>query len=39
MVLCKLYKKNRQWGFKAIGEPTRDTKLKDTVETVCLNYL
>ena len=39
MVLGKLYKKNRQWKFKAIGEPTRDSELKDTVETVCLNYL
>ena len=39
MVLGKLYKKNRQWEFEAIGEPTRDTELEDTLETVCLNYL
>jgi tellurium resistance protein TerZ len=33
MVMGKLHKRNGEWGFSAIGEPTRDKKLKDTIKT------
>jgi tellurium resistance protein TerZ len=39
MVLGKLYKKNGDWKFSAIGEPTRDAKLQDTLYTVQQKYL
>ncbi len=39
MVLGKLYRRNAQWRFGAIGEPTKDQTLKDTVETIWRNYL
>jgi len=39
MVLGVFYKKNGEWKFNAIGEPTRDRKLQETVETVRNNYL
>ncbi|MFC4164864.1 TerD family protein [Epilithonimonas zeae] len=39
MVMGVFYKKNGEWKFNAIGEPTRDKKLQDTVETVRQNYL
>lgn len=39
MALGVFYKKNGEWKFNAIGEPTRDRKLEETVETVRQNYL
>jgi len=39
MVLGVFYKKNGEWKFNAIGEPTKDKKLEDTVKTVTQNYL
>lgn len=39
MVLGVFYKKNSEWKFNAIGEPTKDKKLEQTITTVALNYL
>jgi tellurium resistance protein TerZ len=39
MVLGLLYRHNNDWKFKAIGEPTRDKKLEETVNTVAKEYL
>ena len=39
MVLGVFYKKNGEWKFNAIGEPTKDRKLEQTVLTVTHNYL
>jgi tellurium resistance protein TerZ len=39
MVLGVFYKKNGEWKFNAIGEPTKDRKLEETVKTVTQNYL
>ena len=39
MVLGKLYKRNGEWKFSAIGEPTKDRKLQDTINTVAQKYL
>ncbi|WP_158799582.1 TerD family protein [Pedobacter sp. L105] len=39
MVLGVFYKKNGEWKFNAIGEPTKDKKLEQTVNTVTQNYL
>ncbi|MBO9675337.1 MAG: tellurium resistance TerZ family protein [Sphingobacteriaceae bacterium] len=39
MVMGVFYKKNGEWKFNAIGEPTRDRKLEETVKTVTQNYL
>ncbi|WP_442592132.1 TerD family protein [Pedobacter sp. AW31-3R] len=39
MVLGVFYKKNGEWKFNAIGEPTKDRKLEQTVQTVTQNYL
>jgi tellurium resistance protein TerZ len=39
MVMGVFYKKNNEWKFNAIGEPTRDRKLEETVKTVANNYL
>jgi tellurium resistance protein TerZ len=39
MVMGVFYKKNGEWKFNAIGEPTKDRKLEDTVKTVTQNYL
>lgn len=39
MILGKLYKRNGEWKFSAIGEPTRDAKLEDTLRTVGNVYL
>jgi tellurium resistance protein TerZ len=33
------YKRNNEWKFNAIGEPTRDKKLEETIKTVQQNYL
>jgi tellurium resistance protein TerZ len=39
MVMGVFYKKNGEWKFNAIGEPTKDRKLEETVKTVTQNYL
>ncbi|WP_029276952.1 TerD family protein [Pedobacter borealis] len=39
MVMGVFYKKNSEWKFNAIGEPTKDKKLEETVKTVTQNYL
>ncbi|CAH0140208.1 Stress response protein SCP2 [Pedobacter sp. Bi27] len=39
MVMGVFYKKNGEWKFNAIGEPTKDKKLEDTVKTVTQSYL
>ena len=39
MVLGVFYKKNGEWKFNAIGEPTKDKKLEQTVQTVTQSYL
>ncbi len=39
MVMGKLYKHNGAWKFSAIGEPTRDRKLGETLQTVVRQYL
>ena len=39
MVLGVFYKKNGEWKFNAIGEPTKDKKLEETVRTVTQSYL
>lgn len=39
MVLGVFYKKNNDWKFNAIGEPTKDKKLEQTVQTVTEKYL
>jgi tellurium resistance protein TerZ len=33
------YKRNEAWKFNAIGEPTKDKKLEDTIKTVTQTYL
>jgi tellurium resistance protein TerZ len=39
MVMGVFYKKNGDWKFNAIGEPTKDRKLEQTVQTVTQSYL
>lgn len=39
MVMGVFYKKNNEWKFNAIGEPTKDRKLEQTVNTVTNQYL
>ena len=39
MVMGVFYKKNDEWKFNAIGEPTRDRKLEEPVQTVTQNYV
>lgn len=39
MVMGVFYKKNGEWKFNAIGEPTKDRKLEETVKTVSQSYL
>ncbi|MEO7769079.1 MAG: TerD family protein [Ferruginibacter sp.] len=39
MVMGVFYKRNGEWKFNAIGEPTKDKKLQETVETVTKTYL
>lgn len=39
MVLGVLYKRNGEWKFNAIGEPTPDRDLKQTISTVISKYL
>ena len=39
MVMGVFYKKNNEWKFNAIGEPTKDRKLEQTIQTVTNQYL
>ena len=39
MVMGVFYKRNGEWKFSAVGEPTKDKKLEETIHTVTLNYL
>ncbi len=39
MVMGVFYKRNGEWKFNAIGEPTRDSKLPETVKTVQSSFL
>jgi tellurium resistance protein TerZ len=39
MVMGVFYKKNGDWKFNAIGEPTKDQKLEDTIKTVTNQFL
>lgn len=39
MILGKLYKRNGEWKFSAIGEPTRDDKLETTLKSVQNKFL
>ncbi len=39
MVMGVFYKKNGEWKFNAVGEPTRDKKLEETIKTVTNKYL
>jgi tellurium resistance protein TerZ len=38
MILGKLYRRNNEWKFSAIGEPTQDKKLEGTLQTA-VRYL
>ncbi|MNG81604.1 Stress response protein SCP2 [compost metagenome] len=39
MVLGVFYKRNGEWKFNAIGEPTKDRKLEETIKTVQQKFL
>jgi tellurium resistance protein TerZ len=39
MVMGVFYKKNSDWKFNAVGEPTKDRKLEQTIQTVTNQYL
>jgi len=39
MVLGKLYRRNGEWRFSAIGEPTRDRKLQETLMSIREKFL
>ncbi|BAU53501.1 TerD family protein [Mucilaginibacter gotjawali] len=39
MVMGVFYKRNGEWKFNAIGEPTNDKDLQNTVQTVTARYL
>ncbi len=39
MILGKLYRRNNEWKFSAIGEPTTDRRLEDTLRTVNQRFL
>ncbi len=39
MILGKLYRRNGAWKFSAIGEPTRDAKLEQTLQSVQQKFL
>jgi len=39
MVLGVFYKKNGEWKFNAIGNPTSDRKLEETIKTIQQNFL
>lgn len=39
MVMGVFYKKNGEWKFNAVGEPTKDRRLDETLHTVAQSYL
>ena len=39
MILGKLYKRNGEWKFSAIGEPTKDKNLEQTIDTVKSKFI
>jgi tellurium resistance protein TerZ len=39
MIMGKLYRKQGEWHFKTIGEPTRDMSLHQTIQTAKMAYL
>lgn len=39
MVMGVFYRKNGEWKFNAVGEPTKDKKLEETINTVSQMYL
>lgn len=39
MIMGLFYKKDNHWKFNAIGEPTKDKKLQDTINTLTNKYL
>ena len=39
MVMGVFYKRNNEWKFNAIGEPTKDKKLEETIKTVAASHL
>ena len=39
MILGKLYRRNGEWKFQAIGDPVKDRNLKSTLKTVQEKYL
>lgn len=39
MILGKLYKRNGEWKFSAIGEPTNDRRLEDLIMRSVVKYL
>jgi tellurium resistance protein TerZ len=39
MILGKLYRRNGEWKFSAIGEPTKDKELQQTLQTVQNKFL
>ncbi len=39
MVMGVFYKKNNEWKFNAIGEPTKDRNLQETINTVTNQFL
>jgi tellurium resistance protein TerZ len=39
MVMGVFYKRNGEWKFNAVGEPTKDKKLEETIKTVTSKYL
>ena len=39
MILGKLYRRNGEWKFSAIGEPTMDKKLEQTLESARTKFL
>ncbi|CZE45722.1 TerD family protein [Campylobacter geochelonis] len=39
MILGKLYKRNNEWKFSAIGEPTSDRKLEDLITISVMKFL
>lgn len=38
MIMGKLYKKNGEWKFAALGDPTEDNHLCETIDRICQSY-
>jgi tellurium resistance protein TerZ len=36
--MAKLYKRNNEWKFDAIGEPTEDKIFLETIQTILKNF-